>query len=418
MTRPIGRRGSTADAAIVGAGVVGAALALALARAGLAVELVEAREPAPWSPAADPDLRVFAIAPASAALFARLGIWDTIRRMRAQPYRHMRVWDAAGGGELQFDGAAQAEPVLGWIIEQAVLQHALWQAVLAEPAIRRHCPDTVTALEQGDDGVALALESGARVRAAFAVAADGADSRLRELAGIEVTRKDYRQRGVVAFVGTAESHGDTAWQRFLPTGPLAFLPFADGRCSIVWTLPDAEAGRVLALDDAAFRRELERAFDGRLGVVTSVSRRAAFPLRRQLAKAFANGRVALAGDAAHVVHPLAGQGVNLGLQDVAWLERAFTGGADAPRQRAPLDRSSHAYREQGGPAAASLPQQLQRYARARRSDSAIAAHAFDAINQAFSSDAFLPVLLRGHALGMANRLSPLKRFLAHHAAGW
>lgn len=406
------------EVAVVGAGVVGSALALALARQGHGVALVEPREPAGWCATGDPDLRVFAIAPASVALFQHLGVWDAIVGMRAQPYCHMRVWDAGGEGELHFDGAAQGQPVLGWIIEQAVLQQALWQAVLAEPSITRHCPDRVATLEQQQDGVVLGLDSGARLRAGVAVAADGGDSALRGMAGIEVERKDYRQRGVVAFVETGGPHQDTAWQRFLGTGPLAFLPFADGRCSIVWTLPEAEAERVLALPERAFCAELERAFDARLGPVTAVSKRAAFPLRRQLARAFARDRVALAGDAAHVVHPLAGQGVNLGLQDVAWLERGF-------RASTGIGTAVPGYSQRSGPgqrssAAASghVPRLLQRYARARRSDSTLAAYAFEAINLGFSNDALLPVLLRRHALGLADRLPLLKRFLADHAAGW
>lgn len=407
------RRGS--DVVVVGAGVVGAALSLALARGGRRVALVEAREPTPWSMTATPDLRVFAISPASAALFDALGVWTAMRGARAQPYRHMRVWDAAGGADLRFDASEQGQPALGWIVEQSLLQHVLWQALLAEPGIVRHCPDRVHGLEQHEDGVEVSLESGLRLRAALAVAADGADSRLRELAGVEVDRHDYRQRGVVAFVTTESGHGDTAWQRFLPGGPLAFLPFADGRCSIVWTLPDAEAERVLQLPDDAFLRELERAFDARLGALTATSRRAAFPLRRQLAREFLRGRVLLAGDAAHVVHPLAGQGVNLGLQDVASLRDALAATGDG---RAVA--GGHGMRGTARDASTSdIPlAALRRHARARRSDSTVAAFAFDAINRGFSNDRLLPTLLRGHALGLVDRAAPLKQLLARHAAGW
>lgn len=409
------RRGGI-DVAVVGAGVVGAAVALAVARSGRRVALVEAREPTPWRADAPPDLRVFAISPASAALFDSLGVWQAIRTARAQPYRHMRVWDAAGGGELRFDASDQGQPTLGWIVEQSLLQHVLWQALLAEPGIVRHCPDRVKGLEQHDDGVEVVLESGLRVRAGLAVAADGADSRLRELAGIEVDRHDYRQRGVVAFVGTELGHGETAWQRFLPGGPLAFLPFADGRCSIVWTLPDAEADRVLQLTDEAFLRELERAFDARLGALTAVSKRAAFPLRRQIAREFLRGRVLLAGDAAHVVHPLAGQGVNLGLQDVTALRDALAVLGSRHAAAASFGRMPGAGSDV---VTADIPLPvLRRHARARRSDSTVAALAFDAINRGFSNDSLLPTLLRGRALGLVDRVGPLKQFLAGHAAGW
>jgi 2-octaprenyl-3-methyl-6-methoxy-1,4-benzoquinol hydroxylase len=199
-------------------------------------------------------------------------------------------------------------------------------------------------------------------------------------------------------VGTQAAHEDTAWQRFLPTGPLAFLPCADGRSSIVWTLPEAEAQRLLALPPPAFTRELTRAFDARLGEVQTVGERVAFPLRRQLANDYVAGRVALIGDAAHAVHPLAGQGVNLGLRDVAalrvlWREAAGRGADIAAAHR------------------------LARWERSRRSENAVAAHAFEAINRGFSNDALVPTLLRGHLLGLAGRIPPLSRLLLKRAAG-
>ncbi|HHW4679880.1 MAG TPA: FAD-dependent monooxygenase, partial [Xylella taiwanensis] len=183
-----------------------------------------------------------------------------------------------------------------------------------------HCPARITALEQDTDSVRVRLEDGRRLEARLAIAADGADSTLRQLAHLSVQRHDYAQQGIVAFVTTEYPHEATAWQRFLPTGPLAFLPFTDERSSIVWTLPNAEAQRVLALDETAFARELTAAFGGRLGQVEVVSPRTAFPLRRQLATDYIAGRVLTLGDAAHVVHPLAGQGANLGLRDVAALQ--------------------------------------------------------------------------------------------------
>jgi 2-octaprenyl-3-methyl-6-methoxy-1,4-benzoquinol hydroxylase len=228
------------------------------------------------------------------------------------------------------------------------------------------------------------------------LAADGADSRLRTLAGLEVDAHDYGQRGLVAYVRTEKSHEDTAWQRFLPTGPLAFLPCGDGRCSIVWTLPEAEAARLLALDEPRFLDELTRAFDARLGQVLECSTRRAFPLERRLADAMLAGRVALIGDAAHVVHPLAGQGVNLGLRDVAALAQAWQAAQEAGREFS------------GSP--------LQRWARRRASENAVAMHAFDAINRVFSNDAPLPTLLRGPALAAAN-FPPLARALWRRAAG-
>ena len=389
------RRGQS-DVAIVGGGVVGAACALVLAREGLEVVLVEGREPSRWSQA-QPDLRVYAFAPDNAALLDEAGAWSAVRDARLQPYRRMRVWDAAGGGELRFDADALGRAQLGWIVENALLVDRLW-AALPAAGIQMRCPARVDAMEQDDAGVTLRLDDGTRIDARLAVAADGAESTLRHLAGLDIAAHDYAQRGVVAFVRTEKSHEDTAWQRFLPSGPLAFLPFADGLSSIVWTLPDMDAQRVLALDDAAFGRELTLAMGGQLGEIDVASSRAAFPLKRQLAKEYVAGRVIVAGDAAHVVHPLAGQGVNLGLRDVAALRDGI--------RSAQLKRADW-----------SAPHRLERWARQRRSENATAAYAFDGINRLFSNDEMHLTLLRGPLMGLAGKVPPLVDFFWRHAAG-
>ena len=384
------------DVAVAGGGVVGAACALALARAGLQAALVEAR-PAPRWLAERPDLRVFALAPDNAALLDALGVWPQVVRARAQPYRKMRVWDAGGGDELAFDAATLARDELGWIVENGLLVDRLWAALVAA-GVQVHCPARVQGMEQDEAGVRLQLDDGTRLEARVAVAADGGASELRRLAGLDVDAHDYGQRGVVAFIETADPHQETAWQRFLPTGPLALLPFTQGRSSIVWTLPEAEAARVLALDDAAFAVALTDASAARLGRAVPVSERAAFPLRRQLVRQQVAGRVLVLGDAAHVVHPLAGQGVNLGLRDVAAL-RTEVESAQARR----VDWAS-AHR-------------LQRWARRRRSDNTVSAYAFEGINRLYSNADPLAVLARGPLLGLAGKLPPLTRALWRHAAG-
>ena len=407
--RSLERRGASgrrADVAIVGGGVVGAACALALAQQGLQVTLIEQAEPPAWSDDA-PDLRVYAFAPDNAALFASMGVWDAVTAGRAYPYRRMRVWDAAGGDELRFDADAFAVTQLGWIIEHALLQDRLWAALRKSDVVLR-CGAKVAALEQDaadapDGSATLELDDGLRVEARLAIAADGGRSTLRALAGIATKTEDYAQRGVVAYVATERPHEDTAWQRFLPTGPLAFLPCAPwpeaaNVSSIVWTLPEDEAVRVAALDDAMFAEELTRAFASRLGACRPLTPRVAFPLRRQLADAYVAGRVLAIGDAAHVVHPLAGQGVNLGLRDVSALRASV---ADAQSRK--VDWTA--------------PHRLQRWARARRSDATASAHAFGLINRVFSNDAVAPTLLRGHALGLVGKLAPLNRALWRHAAG-
>ena len=392
------------DAVVVGGGVVGAASALMLAREGLQVALVEARRPVPWS-ADRPDLRVFAFAPDNAALLEDLGAWAAIVGARAQPYLRMRVWDAGGGDALVFDADALGQPQLGWIVENALLVDRLW-AQLEAAGVRLHCPATVESLEQGGEGVRLRLDDGLALHARLCLATDGAGSAVRAMAGIQASASDARQRGVVAYVRSGRPHRRSCHQRFAVGGPLALLPFADGpfdapagcTSSIVWSVPEDDAARVLALDDAVFARELTAASGGVLGELAPLTPRVAFPLRRQLARTMVGGRVLLLGDAAHVVHPLAGQGVNLGLRDVAALR-------------------AHVRKAQAARADIADPARLARWARTRMADNVASAHAFDAINRVYRSDALLPTLLRGHAFGIAQRLPMVGRALWRHAAG-
>ncbi|HSD16941.1 MAG TPA: FAD-dependent oxidoreductase [Thermomonas sp.] len=397
------RRGAL-DVVVAGGGVVGAATALMLAREGLRVALVEPRPAAPWQREVR-DLRVYAFAPDNAALLGELGAWPGVLAARAQPYRGMRVWDAGGGDPLVFDADTLGQPQLGWIIENNALVDALWR-LLPAAGVRLHCPARIETLQQDDNGVRVGLDDGLVLEARLAIAADGGQSALRTLAGIGTTRHDYHQQGVVAFVASESPHRDTCWQRFLPGGPVALLPFDDdgdaglhGRLgSIVWTLPEAEAQRLRDAEPAGFEAALADAFGGELGGFRLQSARAAFPLQRQLAATHLAGRVLLLGDAAHVVHPLAGQGVNLGLRDVAALREHV--------------RSAKA--RDGDIASAS---RLARWARTRRSENAVNAHAFEAINRLYSNDAVLPTLLRGQLLGIAGRMPPLARALWRHAAG-
>ncbi|EIM02457.1 2-octaprenyl-3-methyl-6-methoxy-1,4-benzoquinol hydroxylase [Rhodanobacter thiooxydans] len=406
------RRPPALDVAVVGGGMVGAAAALALARAGFATALLEARAPAAWDAHAEVDLRVVGLAPSSVMLLDELGVWTSIRAARASPYTHMHVWDAESGAAIDFDAPSEGRDRLGYIVENSLVQWTLWQALdaaqgsasaagagRAGASVRRLCPAEVRGFEAREDRIQLELADGETLSASLLVAADGAGSPLRALAGIGTRGRDYAQRAVVAHVATERPHQDTAWQRFLPGGPLALLPLADGRSSIVWSLPEAEARRVLALDDQAFLDELGVASDFRLGRIVATTPRAAFPLRLQLAERYQADRFVLLGDAAHAVHPLAGQGVNLGLRDVAELRDTLLDARATGRDIG----ATHV---------------LRRYARRRRSADTLDALGFDALARIYAWQSPALVAARGIGVRVLDRLAPLKRRLSEHAAGF
>ena len=385
------------DIAVAGGGMVGAACALSLARKGFAVALLEAREPAPWNASEPEDLRVVALAPSSARLLDELGAWRTIEAARVSPYRRMCVWDGESGAELTFDAAREGRAQLGWVIENKLVARTLWDA-LGSAGVRRVCPAHVASFAQREDRITLELDDGEMPSAALLVIADGADSALRGQTGIGVRGRDYHQRAVVVHVATERAHAATAWQRFTGEGPIALLPLADGRSSIVWSLPDARAREVLALDDAAFCEAAGIASDFRLGTIISATPRASFPLRLQIAERFVAGRCVLVGDAAHAVHPLAGQGANLGLRDVAELAAVLGEAHDTGRDF-------------------TAPHVLARYARRRRSEGTLDAQGFDAIERMFAWPSPTWAALRGFGMRAVDAIGPLKRRLSAHAAG-
>lgn len=386
------------DVVVVGAGVVGATLALALAQQRLRVAVVETRAPQAFDPD-EIDLRVFALSPASAAILHRLQVWDPLLTLRVSPYRSMRVWERDHADELSFDAAMIGTQQLGWIVEDRALKQVLWQALSDQRTIERLCPASMKSFEPASRDARIVLDDGRSVHASLVVAADGAWSPLRESAGIEVDGSAYGERAVVAHVTTQLPHQCTAWQRFTPQGPLALLPLDDGRCSVVWSLKDARATSVLALDDAQFCAAVEQAFDARLGKVTATTPRAAFALRLQLAQSYIGQRLALVGDAAHVFHPLAGQGLNQGLLDAAALAEVLG--------------AAHARRDDPGATTT-----LVGYETWRRGEVARAARAFDLLDGLFRSD-FGPLpWLRRAGMSVLQRMSPLKRELALHASGF
>lgn len=385
------------DVVIIGAGVVGLSAGLVCAQKGLNVAIVEAHAPMPWQQD-KPDLRVYALALDNQNLLEQLGVWQDIKAKHANPYKTMTVFDEVSGKPLQFKAAELGRNTLGYIVEHNLLVDALWNTALHNKSITLICPDKIQTLNNLEQEVEISLQSGRALTAKIVIGADGARSKVRELLGIESNAHDYQQKGLVAFIKTELSHQDTAWQRFLSSGPLAFLPFANNVCSIVWTLPNERADELMQADAEAFCLALDSAFAGTLGKTSLISERAAFPLKRQLAKTMMQDRTLLLGDAAHAVHPLAGQGVNLGLRDVAELQKVF---ANAQTKKTELlDLIS-----------------LQRWARQRFSDNAMAAYAFENINRVFSNDNFALSLLRGPMLGLGNKITPLKNAMARYAAG-
>ena len=377
--------------------MVGAALALALAQHGFSVVVLEARAPLLTWDEEGHDLRVSALTRASQQLLDNLGVWHAIVTDRATPYRHMHVWDRAGLGEIHFDAADLAEPDLGHIVENRVIVRALWEA-FAAAGVRVLAPSRLQGLIAGGDGAALQLADGGRLRAALVVGADGARSQVRELAGIESYGEPYDQHAVVATVRAELGNRSTAWQRFMRTGPLALLPMEKDLFSIVWSTSPDEAERLCTMPEAEFDALLTEVSESRLGGLRLLGERAAFPLRLQHAREYVRPGLALVGDAAHVIHPLAGQGVNLGFLDAAALVDALLAGRT--RAHAP----------------GALPT-LRVYERGRKGHNTATQLAMDGFKHLFGNDSTALSLVRNLGLGVAGRLSPLRRLFERVALG-
>ena len=314
-----------ADLIIVGAGMVGSALALALQHSGLQILLLDGGplsvKPFDQSAAFEP--RVSALSAASQRILERLGAWDGIAARRTSPYAEMQVWDGSGTGQVHFSAASVHAEVLGHIVENRVVQDGLLDA-LYEADLGLLPGARLEQLRRSGDYWLLTLTDGRELRAPLVIAADGANSAVRRLAGCATREWDYLHHAIVTSVRCSKPHQQTAWQRFTDDGPLALLPLAKADnaehwCSIVWSTTPAEAERLMALDDAAFCHELGKAFEWRLGEVLESDPRHCIPLRQRHAKRYVEPGLALIGDAAHTIHPLAGQGVNLGFLDAAVL---------------------------------------------------------------------------------------------------
>jgi 2-octaprenyl-6-methoxyphenol hydroxylase len=389
------------DVAIGGGGTVGLALACALADAlgaGVRIALVDRGA---LSAAGGRDIRASALSAASKRLLATLDVWSAIADA-AQPVTAIditdsRLSDAIRPILLSYDNTLAAEEPASYIVENERLRQALVAAAAARPAIALMGCSPIDSFAADPHGVSIRLAN-ATLRAPLLVGADGRASRLRDDAGIKLLRWSYPQTGIVTTVGHSKPHHGRALQHFLPSGPFAILPLTHNRSCITWTEASAGAQELLALEDEGFRAELDRRFDYRLGQIVAVGARAAWPLDMHLARALVGERFALIGDAARVVHPIAGQGLNLGLRDVAALTEVI---ADAARLG--LDIGAQLV--------------LERYERWRRLDSALSAATYDALNRLFSNDWTLLRTARDFGLAVLDQLPALKQFLVAEAAG-
>lgn len=389
----------SADVTIIGGGAAGLTLAALLARASLRIAVVEADTGAASLHNHDYDLRTLAITRASASILEACGAWAFMKRNRHGCFRRMEVWDEHSRGRIRFDSGRLAEATLGHIFESRVLRAALEDVLRARENVVWHRPMSLSSFIAGDDRLVLTLSDGQRLDTRLLVGAEGADSRVRLLAGIGYERHDYRQQAIVCNVRTERAHDETARQRFLGTGPLAFLPLADPYLSsIVWSTTPEEAQHLLGLEAPAFREELGRAFDFALGEVIETGARAAFPLMKARAIEYVQPRIALIGDAAHSIHPLAGQGANLSLLDAAALAEVVN---ESTAQQADIGSQ----------------RTLRRYERWRKGENAFMQSVMDGFHALFGSRQSVLQALRGAGLNAVDRCDPLKDLIMRRAMG-
>jgi 2-polyprenylphenol 6-hydroxylase len=383
------------DVLIVGGGLVGNTLAVLLSQQ-FNVGIVEAQQALALD-LTKFDLRNFAFTRASEKILRHAQVWDKLPAQRISAFRNMYVWDGASDGRIHFDCATLHEPLLGYIIEQNILQNALKQRLAEFTSICYYQPLRVIGFKLSDDVMQVSLSNGELIRTKLLVAADGANSHIRQLAGIAYNMHDYAQQAIVANVKTSYPHQATAWQRFLPTGPLAFLPLADEHwSSIVWSLDSPAALEIMQLSDAEFMTKLGVAFEHKLGAITEVQNRASFNLQTRIVQNYVQSRLALIGDAAHTIHPLAGQGVNLGLLDAASLATVLMAASNQ-------DFGQHSV--------------LRRYERWRKGHNLLMASTMYGFKQLFAQTNPAIILARQLGLNLTDAQPMAKKLIIRHAMG-
>lgn len=385
------------DVAIIGGGMVGATLAIALADDRLRIALIE---PQAMTITTDGkfDIRVSAITRGSQRIYESLGLWQGMCQRAVSPFREMHVWQNRGKDELHFDSAELSEPYLGHIIENRVMLASMYDRLPQQSNLQLITGHRCRSVEKKTDHWQLTLDDNAVVSAKLLVGADGSRSWLRQQLQIPVRGWDYTHTAVVTYVKTEKSHQETAWQRFLPNGPLAFLPLLQDYSSIVWSTHPDHAKQLIALPDSQFMLELEQAFESRLGAITELGPRAGYPLRFLMAERYIDDGIALVGDAAHTMHPLAGQGVNLGLLDAASLAEVILEAVAARR-----DINSHKV--------------LRRYERWRRSENISMLAVVDQFQRLFGTQQPMLQWIRSTGMGLVDKLPPIKHHVLEYAMG-
>ena len=384
------------DVAVVGGGMVGAAAVLGLAQAGFRVALLEHQAPAAFEPHSAPDLRISAIGCASVALLKQLGAWPALAQMRSAPYRRLETWEWESA-RVAFDAAELGLPELGFMVENRLLQLALWQQLQHCDTLTLHCPARLQALRREDETWRLTLDDGETLTARLVVGADGAHSQVRKLADIGVSGWQYRQSCMLITVQTGAPQQDATWQQFFPSGPRAFLPLYDDWASLVWYDSPQRIRQLQSMPMAQLEQEITAAFPARLGAVKAHAA-GSFPLVRRHAQRYVLPGLALVGDAAHTINPLAGQGVNLGYRDVDALLNVLLEARDQGEEWA-----SEAV--------------LQRYQRRRRADNLLMQSGMDLFYTAFSNRLAPLGVVRNLALMAAERAGGLKQKALKYALG-
>ncbi len=388
------------DVIVVGGGMVGSLTAAALGCCGLDVVLLEKNPPAEFNPLQH-DLRVSAVSFATERMFSAVGAWDNVHLMRACPFRRMLVWDDQSEASTLFNSADIGHQHLGHIVENRVLQLALWECLRSLENVRLLCPASIEHLEVDTARAVVTLGNQTKLTTPLVIAADGARSQIRELAGLGVTGESYDQHALVATVTTALSQQDITWQRFTPHGPQAFLPLTGNRASMVWYQSADYIAELKAMSGQCFLKAMQKEFPERLGELNEVIGIGSFPLHWQHAEQYVAPRVALVGDAAHSVHPLAGQGVNMGMLDAAALVECVVG-----RYSSNADIGSL--------------RSLRPYERWRKGNNAVMIKMLDGIHHAFQPDdsgAGMLKLLRTAALNSVDRIRPLNSLCMKLAMG-